>query len=392
MNFTFDFEDIFTNDNEGNTSIWDTFSDNIHNVHDTLYDSIHDLYETFINSTEMKFEPNSNSWWNLAVIIMIVEIVIGFFGNVLSLIVWNRGKECCKMACSTYFKILASSDILTLISFLIGIVIPHFFDISETSYCGIIGRISAGLIPFAPQLSAWVIVSIALERMLSICFPFRFRKEGFRRRAWIACIVIIVVLLGLNYKTYICSSFVTDNVFGISLCICIDESSGAGIQKVSIVWFLCILPLVFMISCNIVILAKLFMIRKSRQRLNSSNRQSRQGTFNKLCISASLLHCVSVLPLTFMAYFYFELFTSDKTDNLYAIYNVFNNIAALFPNNIVALFSMSIALFILNNSLNFLIYCFSGRNFRSDLKEMVFTCKCRSMSGSSERQLRWSTG
>jgi hypothetical protein len=99
MNFTFDFdfEDIFTNDNEGNTSIWETFSDNIHNVHDTLYD----LYETFMKSTEMKFEPNSNSWWNLAVIIMIVEIVIGFFGNGLSLIVWNRGKECCKMACST---------------------------------------------------------------------------------------------------------------------------------------------------------------------------------------------------------------------------------------------------------------------------------------------------
>jgi hypothetical protein len=99
MNFTFDVEDTFTNYSEGNTSVWDTF-----------YDSVQDkLIETLLNTTEMKFEQNFNSWWILAVNIMIVEIVIGFFGNILSLIVWNRGRECSKMACSTYFKILASN-------------------------------------------------------------------------------------------------------------------------------------------------------------------------------------------------------------------------------------------------------------------------------------------
>jgi hypothetical protein len=359
MNSTYDVDYAFTDseDYEGNNSF-------LYTMYDIIYDSNDTLNETLINHFEMKFKQNLDTWWNLAVIIMIVEIVIGFFGNILSLIVWNRGSECCKMACSTYFKILASSDLLTIISFLVGFVIPHFFDISDTNYCSIMGRVRAGLLPFAPQLSAWVIVSITLERMFSICFPFRFRKEGFRRRAWVACIVIIIVLLGLNYNEYICSSFVLDNVFGISMCSCVDKSK-EGIGKVSIVWFLCILPLVCMIPCNIVISTKLFMIRNSKQRLNSSNRQSRQGTFNKLCIGASLLHCVSVLPLTFMLYYYFELFTMDNAESVDDIYYFINIITSVLP--------ISVALFILNNSLNVMIYCFSGTKFRSDLKKIV--CK-----------------
>ncbi|XP_053406955.1 uncharacterized protein LOC123546023 [Mercenaria mercenaria] len=347
MNSTYNYDS--SADVLSNSSLFDRFYEDILNSFKTFYDAVEDIiYDTVESVIEDTFDKVFNvkvaNWWKTAMIIILIESCIGVIGNILSLIIWNIGKRSSKMACSTYFKILAVSDILTIISGIVTLILPHFLDIMETNYCAVFGIVENILLPLAPQLSAWIIVSISIDRMLSLCFPFRFQRQGSKRRAWVAFFAITILLVGLNSNMFLCSNFVTDDEMGIVLCTCVGSSTGE-LEEVSLVWFLCILPFTAVAFCNIVIVVRLCLMRRSSAQQSSSNRQNRLRQFTKLCLGAAILHCVSVMPLSMTMYYFENMFSFDNDEmdfeNLSDIDNTLTFYAALFP--------MCVALFFLNN-------------------------------------------
>lgn len=140
-----------------------------------------------------------------------ILIVFGIVGNIVSLVIWNRGKQSKKYVCATYFKLVAFSDICVL-------VVPGTYELfrlypvsySITKYSDFVCKgVTFGRL-FFPQISTWLLVVLTVERLLSIVFSLKYHLGNARRRAYIAASTILALglmltsplLYGMGTKTF----------------------------------------------------------------------------------------------------------------------------------------------------------------------------------------------
>ena len=302
-----------------------------------------------------------------SVIILAVGIISGTAGNVTSLIIWSCGRKCSKAACSTYFKLLAIADLFVLLvpalKFLLDlckiplshvhVVFCKFYGFSEL---------------FGSQISAWLVVCLTFERMLSLCFPFKFRTKCARRRAYISAVIIVIFATGLNsielenrimfqYKYNQTNSNNITETRNKTVCVTSVTNYYKIMNTVSFIWFLSILPFAMVTSCNCIIVAKIVLMRKMTNFSSSIKRHNNAASFTKLCFVIGILYCISTLPLTIHSL------------NLYRIIKIveFNTIPYY------AFRMLSYTCFYINNSVNFFLFCVTGSDFRNDLKNLL-TC------------------
>ena len=134
-------------------------------------------------------------------------------------------------------------------------------------------------------------------------------------------------------------------------------------------WFAVLLPVVLILSMNVIIvrsLRKMHDFRRSQTML-----QSRTSSLSIMLVAASVAMIVLISPnLISLAYLNYK--TSQTSDPaslmLYAIIRIATRCLHLF-----------------NNACNFIIYCISGKRFRSELS-LMFACK-----GSDEEDTTKST-
>jgi hypothetical protein len=134
-------------------------------------------------------------------------------------------------------------------------------------------------------------------------------------------------------------------------------------------WGLAILPFIFIMGCNVLILIKMFQMRKVKSVTGRGHRNQVFATFSILTVVTGLLHCVSVIPKTLLylsrshTFDYGYGFINEGRVNNYEMFVFWK----FFPKSMV----------LFNNSFNFYVYCLAGRDFRKDLRHVLKCCSTR---------------
>lgn len=301
----------------------------------------------------------------VCIVILATEIVFGSIGNTLSIVVWHTGKKCSKAACAMYLKILTVTDICVLLVPALKFCLD-LCNVSLSHLHVILCKAFGFFELFWPQISAWTVVCLSVERMLSLCFPLQFPTRSARKRAYISAGVTVIVMTGLNsfelvnrtMYTYQFNQTLEDgSVVNKSqvFCVTILTAEYEILGTVSYMWILTILPFVLVTICNGAIVVKIFTIRKIQR--TTLHRQHNAASFTKICVAIGILYCISTLPLLF------------HTLNLYRVIEIIT----INTFTYTAFRMIAYSCLYLNNCLNFLLYCLTGTDFRTDLKEL-FPC------------------
>jgi hypothetical protein len=284
----------------------------------------------------------------ILIVILITVIILGSIGNVVSILIWKYGKMSKTANCKTYMWSLALNDLFILL------VLGTEFAFFKSGYylrrkhdwiCKPV--LFFGMV--SPQVSAWITVIIAVERMLYVCIPLKMFKSNVKRRSiiTIGCIVLFSCALNVHLLfTATTKGYNENETFCFSNEI-IDDNTTFLLDAASYGIFTFLLPLILITSSNIITLVSICVWKRiSKQR----TRQQRSiKNITRIVISISILHCVSTLP--------------------YAIYIIcffYKTCTAVMPYiNVIAI------CYLLNSGFNSVLYLLFGESFRSDLKEYI---------------------
>jgi hypothetical protein len=289
--------------------------------------------------------------------VLCLVVVLGSINNIISIVVWRRGKRCKSRSCGIYMWSLSLNDL-----FLLLILGPEFALFKSgyklrNEYTFICKFIRFGGHVF-PQISAWITVAIAVERMLYVCFPITMYRSRVkvRQAIVIGLIVLLSIILNINMLiTLDIRTFSGRNGTVVQYCSgdAALSSEYAILSGISYGVFTFLLPLIVLTTSNCVTLTAL-----CKSRRNARHRQRNVENISKLVICISVLHCVSTFPYALYQYgFYVGLtviYSPVAVDYIYISY-------------------------LINSGCNFVLYGLFNQDFRKDLKELLMSsvAQCR---------------
>lgn len=363
-----------------------------------------------------------------------IVIVSGIFGNIVSLVIWSKGRQSREYVCATYFKLVAVSDICVLAvagTYELFRLYPVSYNVAEYSDFVCKGVTFGRL--FFPQISTWLLVVLTVERLLSITFPLRYHLGNARRRAYIAASTIVALALtltspllyGMGTKTF----YKTGPAFYLSLNV--TEQHMVTSTELSYMH-----KLAYETGSMMNVSTKEFYLRykgSAMHEITDAFNHTDAGVRNQTSVSCDFYNLprvmekvawemnyvilLCILPLTLIVccnvIILLRLWkkrkamtdVSGRKDNVSAFTKFVVATGIIFTMSTVpmTLFvltylkhlnvtlivngtnifpEISRTLFSLNNGTNFLLYYISGENFRKDFKQM---CTCVSSQQTSTK-------
>ena len=228
---------------------------------------------------------------------------------------------------------------------------------------------------FTPQVSAWITVVIAVERMLYVCVPIKMYKSNVKRRSVIALSSIFLISFVLNIEVLFSASvtvysFTKNETISICQQYADEEKTSEMLSMISYGIFTFLLPFLLITISNVITLVTVCKSRRIAR--ESTNQQRSTRNITKVVASISIVHCVSTLPYAIIMYWRYA--------RLFMLISQFMHYAYIS--------------YLFNSGFNFVLYCLFGESFWQDLKEMVTHLLhfCRFINESSIRNEQRSTG
>ena len=285
-----------------------------------------------------------------------IVIAIGIIGNTLSILILSR-KRMRKHTSAFYFTVLAVTDLLVLTvgllrNFLVALMGYDPIRTYSQASC----KIHTFLVYFLGQFSAWVLLSVTVERFISVWFPFKARYLCTYKHAAIGLVILAVCLSSANFHffwTIGLSAFGNDTV----KLSCSDFEEYHYFTRV--IWnfidslLTTYIPCACMIFLNILIIIKLKRFRSAVIFAPDSN-SARVNTMTAMLLTVTFTFVSLMTPLTLYLIgqnYWWEY--QHNNDSSFQIY-----LAAAFQ------------LMYMNNAINFLLYYVSGNMFRKEFKEL----------------------
>ena len=197
-----------------------------------------------------------------------VLLVVGLSGNIMSLWVLSK-KRMSSTTTSVYLRLLAVSDSLVLLTGVLRqlILIYKQTDVREMSTftCKCLRWLSSS----TSGLSYWLLVTIALDRLILIKYSIWARSHCTKRAAIIMCIILTVTVFSLHshFVGFLDRQniYTTDNVTNTThlvdvRCTYTSVDYGTFLSKVYplfILVFYNITPIVCLIACNVILFKEL---------------------------------------------------------------------------------------------------------------------------------------
>ena len=269
----------------------------------------------------------------------ITSIIIGFAGNILSILIWTKGERCRGYQGGPYLVALAISDSCNLCFSGMVFAIEYLFKFSLYDVNVVCCKLLRPAGFFFSLLSTWLIVFVTIERTIAVCKPFRsVRWKGKRmsKHLLAICSLFVVCLLlelpwtvGLNIvpvdmnstcfpdRMFDIISEKVDAVMGtrqsefngthrLPLETC-QFSSSSFVYKYETIWRFWIfdfglifsIPLIILTTCNI---AALVTMRRRNRNYIMDRYHGNQGDYSASrsmtarVIAISVVHCISVGP------------------------------------------------------------------------------------------------
>ena len=299
-----------------------------------------------------------------------ILILVGTIGNILSILVLTR-RSIRVSTTALYLTFLAFSDLCVLYTGLLRqwLIYLFEFDVRHVSNAGC--KMHIWLLYSSLDFSAWILIAVTLERVISAWCPYSAKTKCSRKYATVLVIVILIFLLVLNshllygmvHKERLDAS---TNTTVISKCVEINNKYG---DFFNLTWpwidlcVFCLIPFsVIVIGNGFIILKVIKSQRKTKARVvpsintgetrTSHRNTSKHSSMTAMLFTLNMVFLVTTSPVSIYNIGYTHWLT-DGTHQTYASLDLWWAIVNM--------------LMYTNNSLNFLLYCLSGTRFRQEV-------------------------
>ena len=302
--------------------------------------------ERYNNSTSVWYEQATRSLW---IYLSPCLIIVGLCGNVLSAVVFQcrslRGS--CISVC---LVALAAVDSTLLIHGLGRLWVKYTFgyDVRELTEGACQYHVS--LVYFLFQYEAWILVTISMERFISVALPFKAHVWCTWRVAVTTLTSLLVIFVCVNLHFYWTYSLGESHQ-----CCSPTEKAYAFIVRI---WqwldFLLavFLPFTLMLIFNIIVCVKLCRLDKHRkQHSTTSNKDRTSKTAMLLSVTFTFLILEAPLTVYLGLAEYNEIEVEEQRSHF-----IWSSLSILAYSNYCA---------------NFFLYCVSSKVFRRDLAQLL---------------------
>lgn len=324
-----------------------------------------------------------------------ILLAVGSLGNLFSFIILfkNLGKA----STYTYLCALALLDLLVLYVGLLRIWIGQFItDVLDTS--NILCKTGTFFGYVCSDTSVWLIVAVTIERFIAVMFPLKAPRLCSRRNAHIAIVGLILTFVAVNshflwsveihhysFNRTVISKCHAKAVFGY-LVEDVWPWIDAGIYS--------FVPFLIIIISNIFIIKNIISAKHTRSILRQkSSISTRKGTINSnrtrgesskkitlMLLSVSFTFLISTLPMNLVLIYTSFADDVEEDDVSFVRRKLLKTIAEM--------------LMYVNHTVNFFLYCMTGKKFRDQFKALVCSHRLRFRTNSqrfSSTSLRLST-
>ncbi|KAL4239325.1 obsolete signal transducer [Mactra antiquata] len=282
------------------------------------------------------------------IIIPIISI-IGFIGNILTIVVLFRREM--KSTTVYFLRTLVVTDTGIIIGAILGLSVisitqrhPNLWRFTDVIYPYIYTPTNFYVMTLQ-MINVWVTVAVSVERYIAICHPFKSVKLCNKRNAYVVIGIITATAILYNIPRFFATSSLSCGDPDYPSCrtlISTDFGKAYFYEKVYMIWLymllIYIIPLVLLGVLNTLLIVELMRMRRRRSVSNSQENSEANMSIVLILIVIVFIFC--------------------QTPGLVAQF-VF-----LDPLVLLKWTCVSNTLFVLNSSVNFLIYTAVGRKFR----------------------------
>ena len=287
-------------------------------------------------------------------------LIIGFLNNILTFCVMRRPRLRL-LSVSVYFSALALSDnFVIIIDFVFNVL--RYYAIYLRNHSTEICRQYHFWLPVFFTYSSWLVVCIAVERVLVVKYPFRAKTLCNTRNALITVAAVFLLIFAISWYHY--PTWVV-NEEGI----CSLNPSYLTFSMYVSPWLMSVLysylPFLILIATNAILLFSITVADKNREMMTKNTEGYKMA--DKLTKTAVSI-CVTYLLLTTPVSVYYTLTFANYTNKS--------------PGFKLA-GAITDTLGMVNYAINMFLYVITSRIFRRELKTMLCFFKCEGVQANS---------
>lgn len=316
----------------------------------------------------------------LAMYVPPILLALGTFGNLLSFII--MAKNMLKVSTYSYLAVLAVMDIMVLYIGLLRLWVGNFStDIQHTSnaMCKLVNFL--GFV--SSDTSVWLIISVTIERFIAVKFPLRAPRMCNVHRARVVIILIITIICCTNAHIFwtVELQYTSQNE---SRC----DASIMHQTLVKDIWpwvdaaIYSFVPFVIISILNSLIVRQVLFARKRRSQMQHIELTARYSSLMNKQHAKKSNESNKKLTVMLLAVSFTFLLTTLPMNLLQIVSAFFGSVADDAERYAQMTLGRTIVelLMYVNHSINFFLYCATGRKFRRQVKVMVCLC-CRGNLG-----------
>ena len=297
--------------------------------------------------------------WQIGAIVL---ILCGAIGNSMSLLVLTR-VSLIKLPITPYLITLSIMNTIALCFGLGRYWILYVFNVDirdvHTSIC----KLHPWLLYWSLSLSAWMLVGMTIERVVSVYWPCKVRSI-FTRRTSYAFIGTVAICLALTYCHFLFGLEMEKNTDGnITTPACKDIHGNYAIFLYNTFpWIdfclFSLIPVIVQLSGNGMIICKLISSVSGLKKLtveDTKHRKTQVSSMTAILLTLNFVFLICTTPISIFLIWSGKQSTAGNppdTETSRLLWVIFN----------ILMYS--------NNSATFLSLCLSGRTFREQLRSM----------------------
>ena len=285
-----------------------------------------------------------------------VLIPLGLVGNTLSFLVLIRSNNR-KVSTCIYMAAISINDNIMMFpalqDWLVGTVFVREWYLLECV-------LHKYLHSYCLQCGTYQVLAMTCDKYIAIKWPHRSATYSSPKRAKLIIFTIVICTTIFNFPHFFITAVVAGNCYGFSV-----QSMFTKIYSWLTIVINAVIPFTLLIHMNYIIVKT---VKNSRKSFTDNDRgmdarqkalQSAEKQLTTMLLLVTTLFLILLLP-TYIRFIY-AAFVTSNTPYKYAIS--------------MCIFELSYKLYVTNSSVNFFLYCISGKKFRKDLKEIVCCIK-----------------
>lgn len=300
-----------------------------------------------------------------------IILVIGIFGNIFAFIILRQSMS--RISTYFYLAILALADLIVLIFGLLRLWVKELTDVDLRDQSEWTCKVIITVLYTCSIFSVWLIVAVTVERYIAVCHPLQASILCSVQRAKAVTIVIFVVLLAIHshFLWTVGLSYTVFNTSSVATCEGLPQFS----VLVHTVWpwvdsvLYSLLPSLILFILNCLIIRQVYVARKCRSQLQHCKSGRNIYLSKSLPTEGSIKLSLMLLTVSFA----FMITTLPKNASLIVETSSSEEYTYRQIANSALSQTVTTLLMYLNHSINFFLYCATGKKFRKTMERLV--CK-----------------